>query len=90
MVDFQEFLEKPTLMYEGQRISPLTLIEKMATKQSAAHFDQTVPKVIEGLKDTPILLGENILEHYILTLAELVVKLGRYVLSAPLTFGQAY
>jgi len=83
MVDFQEFLEKPTLLYEGQQFSPLAIIEKIATKQSAAHFDQTVPKVVEGLKDTPVLLGENILDHYILTLAELVAKLGHYVLSAP-------
>ncbi len=83
MVDFQEFLEKPTLLYEGQQISPLALIEKIATKQSTAHFDQTVPKVVEGLKDTPVILGKNILDHYILILAELVVKLGHYVLSAP-------
>lgn len=80
-VDFQEFLEKPTLLYEGQQISPLAIIEKIATTQSTAHFDQRIPLVIEGLKDTPILFGANLLDHYILTLAELVAKLGHYVLD---------
>lgn len=81
-VDFQEFLEKPSLLYEGQQISPLSLIEQITTTQSTAHFDQRIPLVIKGLKDTPVLLGANILDHYICTLAELVVKLGQYVLSA--------
>ena len=82
MTDFQDFLEKPALFYDGQLISPLDLIEKAATTQSAAHFDQRSPVVIEGLKDTPVYLGRNILENHILDLAELVVKLGHYVLSA--------
>ncbi|MFC1694219.1 hypothetical protein ACFL1R_12015 [Candidatus Latescibacterota bacterium] len=82
MVDFQEFVEKPAIFYEGEFVSPLELIERIATTQSTAHFDQRVPRLIEGIKDTPIISGHNILEHYILTLAELVTKLGHSVLDA--------
>jgi len=81
MVDLQEFLEKPALLYEGEFISPLELIEKLGTKQSTAHFDQTVPRVIEDLKDTPTVFGYNSLGHFILSMAELVIKVGRFVLS---------
>ena len=81
MIDFQEFLEKPALFYYDQFVSPLDLMEKIVSIQSTAHLDQRIPLVIEGLKDTPVLLGENILDYYILTLAELVAKLGHYVLG---------
>jgi len=82
MVDLQDFLEKPTMFYEGQFLSPLELIEKAATKQSTAHFDQTASQVVEGIKDTPTVFGYNSFEYYCLSLAEVVVKLGRYVLDA--------
>lgn len=34
MVDLQEFLEKPAMLYQGEFISPLALIEKLGTTQS--------------------------------------------------------
>jgi hypothetical protein len=81
MVDLQDFLEKPVMFYEGQFLSPLELIEKAATKQSTAHFDQTVPQVIEGIRDTPRVFGYNSLEYYFLSFAEVVAAVGRHVLT---------
>ncbi|MEW6714726.1 MAG: hypothetical protein AB1306_06510, partial [Nitrospirota bacterium] len=81
MVDFQEFLETPGLYYQEKPVSPLNLIEMVATTQSAAHFDQRVPCVIEGLKDTPIVFEHNTLKHYVVKLAELTVKLGHLILN---------
>ena len=82
MIDFQEFLEKPALLHYGEFISPLDLIERAASTQSTVHFDQRSPIVLEALKDTPVFHGQNILKHHILSLAELVIKLGHYVLSS--------
>jgi len=82
MTDFQEFLEQPILAYNDKFISPLYLIERVASTQSTAHFDQRAPLVLEGLKDTQVFGGQNILKHHILSLAELVVKLGHHVLSS--------
>lgn len=81
MVDLQDYLENTVLFYNGQFISPLKLIEMLATTQSVAHFDQRVPKLTEGLKDTPVVFGYNTLEHYILLFAELITKVGTYVLG---------
>jgi hypothetical protein len=81
MVDFQEYLESPALYCNGGPLSPLQLIREAANTQSSAHFDQSVPRIVEGLKDTPIIFGRNTLEQHIVELGELVVKLGHFVLE---------
>jgi hypothetical protein len=81
MVDFQNFLEEPAMFYEGALLSTLDLIEKVANKQSTAHFDQTIPHQIEGIQNTPRVFGYNSLEHYFLSLAEVVAAVGRHVLD---------
>ncbi len=81
MVDLQDYLENTVLFYGGRFISPLKLIEKLATTQSVAHFDQRVPKLTEGLKDTPVVFGYNTLENYVLLFTELITKVGAYVLE---------
>lgn len=80
-IDFQEFIEKPGILYEGQVVSPLELIEKISNTQSVAHFDQRVPIIVEGLKNTPVIFGHNFLESLIINLSEIVIKLGRFVLK---------
>jgi hypothetical protein len=82
MVDLQEFLEKPAMLYQGEFISPLALIEKIGTTQSTAHLDQRIPHVIQDLKDTPVVFGYNSLEYYVISMADLIVKVANFVLSA--------
>lgn len=78
-IDFQDFLENPSLFYEGQKVSPLALIEMISTTQSTAHFDQRVCKIADALDDTPVTSGHNTLEFIIISLAEIVVNLGDFV-----------
>ena len=81
LVDFQEYLELPSLYYEGEEISPLSLIEKLATTRSTAHFDQRIPKDIRHIENSPIILGQNSLEYYMLSFAKLTIELGKIVLK---------
>ncbi len=75
-LDFQEFLESPSLIYDGQNVSPLALIEMVSTTQSTAHFDQRVCTIADALDDTPIFSGRNTLESFITNLAQIVLALG--------------
>jgi len=81
LVDFQEYLEGPSLFYKGEPISPLSLIRKVADTQSAAHFDQSVPKDVEGIKSTPLTFGKNHLEYYFIRLADVTLALGKKLVN---------
>jgi len=81
-IDFQEFLENPSLFWEEQTVSPLALLEMISTTQSTAHFDQRVCKIADALDDTPVITGHNTLEFYIISLAEIVVNLGDFVIHS--------
>jgi hypothetical protein len=81
-IDFQEFLESPSLFYQGQAVSPLTLIEMISTAQSTAHFDQRVSKIADALNDTPIVSGQNTLEYFVIGLSEVIVRLGDCVIHS--------
>jgi len=81
-IDFQEFLENPSLFYDGQTVSPLALIEIISTTQSTAHFDQRVCKIADALNDTPVISGRNTLETFIINLSEVIVKLGDFVIES--------
>jgi hypothetical protein len=82
LTDFQEYLESPSLFYKGEPISPLSLIGRVADTQSTAHFDQTVPEDVEGIRSTPITFGKNHLEYYIMRLAELTLSLGKKLVES--------
>ncbi len=82
LTDFQEYLESPSLFYKGEPISPLSLIGRVADTQSTAHFDQSVPEDVEGIKSTPITFGKNHLEYYIMKLAELTLSLGKKLVES--------
>ena len=82
MTDFQDYLEQFILASKDEFVSPLVLIERAANTQSMTHYDQRTPLVLEVLKDTPLFSGQNLLKQHILSLAELVVKLGHHVLSS--------
>lgn len=82
MTDFQDYLEQPFLVSKDELVSPLILIERAANTQSTTHYDQGTPLVLEVLKDTPLVRGQNIFKQHILSLSELVVKLGHHVLGS--------
>lgn len=81
LVDFQEYLDSPALYYQGQAISPLVLIEKIANTQSIAHLDQRVPLSIEALKQIPVTFTETSLEYYIVRLAKLTTEIAKLLLE---------
>lgn len=80
--DFQEFLEAPTLAYEQKQISPLELLEQISTKQSTAHFDQTISITVEKIANGPTFFAStNTIEYFIISLAKIVINLGHFILQ---------
>lgn len=81
MIDFQNYLELPSIKIDGNILSLLNFIGNAATTKSTAHFDQRIPKVIRAFDSIPVLHNLTIFDRTIINLALLVINIAQIVLK---------
>lgn len=83
LMDFQEWLRsKIILKREGQDESFrwIDIIFEGANTNSASHFDEDSPVIIEELKGI-IIFGQSQYYEYVIAATEITIELGRYLIS---------
>jgi hypothetical protein len=83
-MDFQEWINMEVIverLQQGQQVYRLKdILFESANTISAAHFDDDIPILIENLLQS-VSWDESVFYKYIVTITEMTLVLGRYIIS---------